>query len=355
MSPCDQRCQCLRERATVNIAIACQEVENSLEMRQNLRVLIRMAFLLVLCTWSVVAATNGVMTVLTVAGAGGDDEYQKQFVEWAGNWEKAARQADAEWIGVGTEPGGTNDLAALTNAFDRIPKDGLEPLWIVLLGHGTFDGKEAKFNLRGPDFSTIELGKWLDPYRRPLVIINAASSSAPFLNALSRSNRVIVTATRSGHEQNFARLGKYLSQTIADTGADLDKDGQTSLLEAFLSASRQTTDWYKSEGRLATEHALLDDNGDGFGTQADWFRGVRAVKKPEKGSAVDGLRAHQIHLLRHEGERRLPTEVRARRDEIELSIFRLREAKAKMKEDEYYRQLEPLLLEMARLYEDATR
>jgi hypothetical protein len=288
-------------------------------------------------------------TVLTVVGAGGEEEFRKQFEQWAIGWEKAAKAGDAEFLSVGTDADGTNDIAKLQESLTQISTEG-EPLWLVLLGHGTFDGKEAKFNLRGPDFSAAELGKWLQPFTRSIVIINTASSSAPFLNTLSKSNRVIITATRSGHEQNFARLGKYLSEAIGSAEADLDKDGQTSLLEAFVSAARQTADFYKGEGRLATEHALIDDNGDGLGTQADWFRGVRAVKKPEKGG-LDGLRAHQLHLVRNAQEKKLAPEVRARRDEIELTISKLRETKATMKEEEYYQQLEPLLVEIARLYE----
>jgi len=288
-------------------------------------------------------------TVVAVVGAGGEEEFGKQFAQWAEHWEKAAKTGEAEFFAVGVEPGETtNDVSRLQETLAKLSPEG-EPLWLVLLGHGTFDGKEAKFNLRGPDFSASELAKWLQPFTRPLVVINTASSSAPFLNTLSRSNRVIISATRSGHEQNFARLGKYLSEAIGSAQADLDKDGQTSLLEAFVSAARQTADFYKDEGRLATEHALLDDNGDGFGTQADWFRGVRAVKKPEKGG-LDGLRAHQLHLVRNDQEKKLAPQVRLRRDEIELAVSKLREAKATMKEDEYYKQLEPLLVEMARLY-----
>ena len=308
------------------------------------------ALLVILC------GSGGVLlagqTVVAVVGAGGEEEFQKQFAQWAEHWEKAAKTGEAEFFAVGVEPGETNDIARLQETLVKLPHDG-EPLWLVLLGHGTFDGKEPKFNLRGPDFSASELAKWLQPFTRPLVVINTASSSAPFLNTLSRSNRVIITATRSGHEQNFARLGKYLSEAIGNAEADLDKDGQTSLLEAFVSAARQTTDFYKDEGRLATEHALLDDNGDGLGTQADWFRGVRAVKKPDKGG-LDGLRAHQLHLVRNDHEKKLAPQVRLRRDEIELAISRLREARATMKDDEYYKQLEPLLVEMARLYDSSS-
>ena len=81
-----------------------------------------------------------------------------------------------------------------------------------------------------------------------------------------------VTATRSGYQHNYARFGKFLAEALSNPKNDLDKDGQISLLESFLSASHRTTEFYKTEGRLATEHALLDDNGDGLGTPATWFR-----------------------------------------------------------------------------------
>jgi len=226
-------------------------------------------------------------------------------------------------------------------------------LWLVLIGHGTFDGKEAKFNLRGPDCSASELAGWLQPFHRPVAVVNTASASGPFINKLSAPGRVVITATRSGNENNYARFGQYLAEAITDPEADLDKDGQTSLLEAFLIASRRVGEFYQLEGRLATEHALLDDNGDGLGTPADWFRGIRAVKKAKDGAALDGVRAHQFHLIRNEAERNLPPAVRLKRDELELEIARLREAKNQMDEDGYYSSLEKLLLQMARLYERA--
>ena len=99
---------------------------------------------------------------------------------------------------------------------------------------------------------------------------------------------------------------------------------------------------------------MLDDNGDGLGTPADFFRGVRAVKKPAGGGSVDGLRAHQIHLIRSEQEQKLPPELRARRDELEMAIERLRESKATLGEEEYYHRLENLMLELSKLYSAPT-
>ena len=225
------------------------------------------------------------------------------------------------------------------------------PPKLSLLGHGTYDGKDSKFNLRGPDITAADLAKLLELFQRPSAVIAAFSASAPFLPKLSAKDRVVITSTRSGHEQNYSRFGEYISGAIADPEADLDKDGQTSLLEAYLIASRRTGEFYETEGRLATEHSLIDDNGDGLGTPADWFRGVRPVKKAKEGAQLDGLRAHQFYLVRNEAERRLSPEVRARRDELELAIGHLRESKATMPEDDYYQKLETLAVEMARLYE----
>ena len=162
---------------------------------------------------------------------------------------------------------------------------------------------------------------------------------------------MVVSSTRSGNEQNYARFGKFFAEAIGDPKSDLDKDGQISLLEAFLSGSQRTAEFYKTEGRLATEHALMDDNGDGLGTPADWFRGVRATKQAKDGATLDGTRAHQFHLVRSAAEQQLPSAARARRDALELQIAKLREGKAKMAAANYFAELEKLLLELAAVYE----
>ena len=290
-------------------------------------------------------------TVIVVVGAAGEEEFGKTFAKSAALWEKACLQAGVNYVALGPErTNDTSDVARLKQLLADEPKDSANELWLVLLGHGTFDGKEPRFNLRGPDVSATDLAEWLKPIHRRVAIIDAASASAPFMSKLSASNRVVVTATRSGYEQNYARFGLFISEAIADPNADLDKDGQTSLLEAFLAASRRVVEFYETEGRLATEHALIDDNGDGLGTPADWFRGIRAEKKAADNAPLDGLRAHQFHLVRSGPEQKMAPEVRERRDKLELAIAGLRERKASLKEDDYFRQLEELLLELAKLY-----
>ncbi|GDY07624.1 MAG: hypothetical protein DWI21_16070 [Planctomycetota bacterium] len=299
--------------------------------------------------------------VLIVVGAEGSAEYGQQFSMWAARWRDAAKLGRAEVVQIGLADAGAETdreqlkkrLAEAVGAGDP-RREQTGPLWLILIGHGTFDGKVARFNLRGPDVAAGELSEWLKPIGRPIAVINCASSSGPFLNELSGPNRVVVTATRSGNEYNFARFGDFLSAAINDPQADLDKDEQTSLLEAFLLASSRVQEFYAGEGRLMTEHALLDDNGDKLGTPADWFQGVRAVKSAKSGAAVDGLRAARRHLVRSAREEQLPAEARERRDQLEQELADLRVRKPQLSEDEYLSLIEPLLVELAKLYESNT-
>jgi hypothetical protein len=298
------------------------------------------------------AADEDRQSVMVVVGAQGAEEYGVQFKAWAERWEEAAAAAGADFQTVGfDDPDEGVDRALLEAKLEEWGAESKAMAWLVFIGHGTYASGEAKFNLRGPDVAAVELAAWLQPIGRPLAIIQCASASGPFLGVLSRTNRVVITATQSGDEQNFARFGEYMAGAIGDVSADLDKDGQTSLLEAFLVSARRVADYYAAEGRLATEHALLDDNGDGLGTPADWFEGVRAVKRAAAGALPDGLRAHQYHLVRSEEERSLPEEFRLSRDALELELESLRARRDEMGVERYMKRLEEVMLRLARLYE----
>ena len=295
-------------------------------------------------------------TVIVVVGVAGSAEYGVQFAKAANLWQQACAKGGEKFISIGSnEIQNPDDRTILQQTIAEESKQTDAALWLVLIGHGTFDGRTAKFNLRGPDLTAKELAEWLKPIIRPLVIINTTSSSAPFLSILSGPNRVVITATKSGYEQNYARFGEYLAGAIAEPQADLDKDGQTSLLEAFLTASHRVDEFYKAAGRLVTEHALLDDNGDGLGTRADWFRGVRPVKTAEDGAALDGYRAHQLCLVHSQAENKMPLELRAKRDRLELEVIKLRDSKDNFSEEEYFSRLEKMLYDMALIYEQADK
>jgi hypothetical protein len=308
------------------------------------------AFALMLAMLCGSACAEDRASVIVAIGAPGDAAYEGVFERWAEHWRTASAAGEASFTEIGGDSKATESLARLQTALEAEPHESPAPLWVVLLGHGTFDGKEPKFNLRGDDLAASALAEWLRPFHRPVVVVCGFSASGAFLKPLSGGERVIICATKSGSENNFARFGGYFSEAIADPAADLDKDGETSALEAWLAAARRVADFYKNEGRLATEHSLIDDNGDGLGTPSDWFQGTRAVKRAKTSQPPDGFRAQQIHLVPSPAERALPAEARATRDGLERELAKLREEKAGMIEDEYFAKLETILLSIARLY-----
>jgi len=303
--------------------------------------------------WALIATAAGQQpTVVIIVGAPGTPEYEGPFRRWAERWQEAAVRGGARCVTIGLELAeGTSARDQLAELLDNEPAEADAPLWLVLIGHGTFDGRTARFNLQGPDLSAALLARWLERFRRTVVVINCASSSAPFINRLSGPERIIFTATKSGYQSNYARFGDYLSAAIGDPAADLDKDQQTSLLEAFLLASRRTAEFYETQGRLATETALVDDNGDGRGTPAAAFERT-LPKTPADAAEPDGQRASQLCLIPSRAEAHMPAPVRRRRDQLEQAIAALRRSKDQIGDpDRYYAQLEPLLVELARLYE----
>lgn len=294
-------------------------------------------------------------TVIVVVGASGAPQFESLFAEWADRWVAAATKGGRSVVTIGRDESDESitDRQRLQSSLEVAGKNHPSEIWLVLIGHGTFNRRDGFFNLRGPDFSARELANWLKPIDCPMAVINSAAASAPFLSALSHPKRVVIAATKSGSEQNFARFGDFMSRAIDDPSADLDKDDQTSLWEAYLKASRQTAEFYSTDGRLQTEHALLDDNGDGQGVRSDQFRGMVAVEHPTDGKVLDGQAAHLWHLVRSPADSALPPEILKKKELLEYSILQLRNRKESLAEPEYYEQLERMLIELAELNETA--
>jgi len=288
--------------------------------------------------------------VVIIVGSPGTDEYAEAFSRWAGQWQHAAERGDWKIAVLGLSPDRESSLTAIQSLISSLEGPPESPLWIVLIGHGTFDGRTAKFALPGPDLEPEHLQHILKAVPRPTALLLCFSASAPFVPALASPGRIVVSATNSGNEVNYSRFGEFLSQAIGSDEADLDKDEQTSLLEAFLFASRRTEGFYKSAGRLVTEHAVLDDNGDGRPVPLEGFSGLRPVNRDDpRGLLPDGLTAHQWHLVPSEADAALPADVLVRRNAIELEIARLRERRSTLSDADYLRLLKGLLLEMADL------
>lgn len=289
------------------------------------------------------------LELILVQGAAGTEEYATVFDRQATLWQETAIQAGAAFtrLGQGAE---AEALPALETALQKAVQPERGQLWLVFLGHGTYDGREAKFNLRGPDLTPAWLAERLKPLRRELVLVHTGSASGGFLKQLAGPQRTIVTATKGGDEVFYARFGEHFAPAIAGLPeADLDQDRQVSVLEAFLHASRRAAEFYQQEERIATEHALLEDNGDGVGTRAEVFEGTRSKAAPG-GGPVDGARASQLVLVLSEEEARLTEAQRIRRDTLERRLEALKAERAGKDEAAFFSELEPLLRELAELY-----
>lgn len=278
-----------------------------------------------------------------VLGAPGEERFARDFAEQAGAWKKEAGRAG------GIELREIRDRVALEAACGEDRSLRADELWMVLIGHGTFDGRVAKFNLEGPDVSAEDLAGWLSGRTGPTVVIHTGECGGPFLPALSGKNRVVVTATQSGAEVVVTRFGGHFAAALGEPLSDLNRDGTVSVLEAFLVGARRTVESYEQQRRLVSEHALIDDNGDGKGTRADWFEGWRGTRKSAEGAPADGVASARMALVPAPSDRALTKEQRGRRDRLEDEIEALRGLREKMGEKEWYEQLEARLLELGKL------
>lgn len=289
--------------------------------------------------------------VILVEGTGGTPEYTQQFSEWGDTWQQAS---EAGGHSVSRLTPSDDQKQRLIEKIEALPPSPHQTSWLILIGHGTFDGRTSRFNLQGPDLTPEELKAVLDhrPAEEEWVIIQASAASGPFLAPLSGPNRIVLTATRSGDELSVSRLGGLLAKSLQDPDSDLDQDDQVSLLEAFISSGLRVTEFYESEGRLVTEHALLDDNGDRKGTPQDWFQGLRLAKKAADGAAADGIRAKQIHLIPSPWEALRSPEWRSQRDLLERKLQTLKSRQEDLAPEEYRSQLQDVIDQLAALYRE---
>jgi len=278
-----------------------------------------------------------------INGPGGEAAYAKQFDEWTKQLSGvlAGRLGfDSKNVKVLSEKSSTAEEVKRTFAALKTELDANNVLFVFLIGHGSFDGKESKFNLVGPDLSASDYNALLAalPTRR-VVLFNMSSASGEFIKSLAAKGRIVVTATRNGQETNATRFAGFFISALNATDADTDQDGHTSVLEAFVYASRLTGDFYKQAGRLATEHALLDDNGDGVGH--------------EKAEAGEGLLARATYLdslsVAEAAATAASEKLLKERTRLEGEIEQLIARKSSMPEAEYEATLERLFIELAKV------
>lgn len=160
-------------------------------------------------------------------------------------------------------------LANTVKAFESL-KQRLRPhdtLFIVLIGHTDYEGRQARFNIKGRDLTDVQLGKLLNtlPACRMCVVVTTANSGY-FLRHLSKQGRVVITATKVAREVNETVFPYCFARAFSDRASDVNKDGRLTVAEIFAYAKANVEKFYKDQGIMQTEHALIDDNGDGLGT-----------------------------------------------------------------------------------------
>lgn len=220
-------------------------------------------------------ARAGERYALIVSGATGGADYAKQYARWSEDLAKTLTERmkfDPARLTVLSEGAPPSSLATAENVRqaadalrERMTTDDL--LLVVLIGHGTFDGVDAKFNLVGRDLESAEWAALLRPLPGRVVVVNTTSGSFPFLERLAAPRRVVVTATDSAAQRFDTVFPDYFIRALTDESADLDKNGRVSIWEAFAAASASVRRHYQERGQLSTERALLDDNGDGIGKE----------------------------------------------------------------------------------------
>jgi hypothetical protein len=302
-------------------------------------------------------ASRAETLLLVAAGLGGEESYSEAFLAAALELEDAALAAgvprERVWLlaedperdpeRVRAKSTQENLLAALREMAST-SEEG-DDLWLVLIGHGSLRDGQSSVNLPGPDLTDAELAAALTGLAgRRLVVVNAASASGGFVGTLSGPQRVIVTATKSAAQRNETQFATHFVDGLAGSDADADRDGHVSVLEAFHYAQREVERHYESAQLLRTEHALLDDDGDGEGSLDPQLLGG-------EGASKDGLLAAQIWLGSGAGEE-VPAgmeELARERAQLQTRLDDLRRRKGSLSEEAYQQELEQLLLEIARI------
>ena len=285
---------------------------------------------------------------VVISGASGASKYAVNYAEWRTTLATALkdkRGLKEENVIVLSEDAvsdkdrSTRDSVkrVLSSVASRLKSDDL--LMVVLIGHGTLDGPDAKFNLVGPDLDAREWAQLLVKLPGRLIFVNTSGSSYPFLQELSGPDRVVITATDSAVQRFDTVFPQFFAAAFNQDTADTDKNGRISIWEAFAYASREVGEWYEARGQLATERAVIDDDGDRTGKQAQ-----------VPGS--DGRIAQGVYLDPDPGDATqdaVLAELLQRKAKIEAELDALRGRKGSMASAEYEAEFEKLAIELARV------
>ena len=279
-----------------------------------------------------------------VAGLGGEPDYEQRFTADANQLDRIFKSAGAT-ARVYTLVGAQATAARFRDTMNTIEREATadDDFALILIGHGSFDGVEYKFNLPGPDVTATEIAALCDRVAsRRQLIVNTTSASGGAMQALEKPGRALITATKSGTEKNATVFARYWVDALQDPSADTDKSDSVSAMEAFLYATQKTAAFYDAQKRLATEHAVFNDVGRG-----------EPVREPGNGQ---GMLLSNFTLLRL-GASQLAANDPAKRalldrkEDLEQKIDILKYRKAAMDPTDYKKQLTDALVELSKVQE----
>lgn len=288
---------------------------------------------------------------LIVSGANGEASYSGQYGQWRQSTVTALLEKlafdDAKILTLfdGGDANHAATAAGVRRSIDAI-RATMRPddlLFVLLIGHGSFDGTEAKFNLVGPDLSAAEWAAILKPLPGQVVVVDTTAASFPFLEHLAGPRRVVITATDSVAQRFDTVFPEFFVRALTDSNADLDKNGRVSVWEAFAAASMGVRRYYTQRGQLATERALIDDNGDGVGRETG-------------GEGTDGSVSSRLYLD-PDLPGAAPTDeallvLLQKRAALQIDADELKQRRQLMTPDEYQKEFERLMIAIASVSRD---
>jgi hypothetical protein len=204
-------------------------------------------------------------SALIIRGVAGSPEHEQKFDKWTQGTQKALVEkfgfSNDRVIVLSDKKSAQAEIQKAFVTLKQQLKSG-DTFFLIFIGHGSGEDGTYKFNISGPDYTADDYNKLLSTLSASkIVVVLGTPSSGAAIEKLAGKNRVIIAATRSGQEGNDIVFYDYFLEALQGTVADEDKDQKVSVWEAFKYAVNATERFYKDEGRLATEHALISDNG----------------------------------------------------------------------------------------------
>jgi len=303
----------------------------------------RAMMLAIIAVWTLQARAATYYVI--VAGLGGEPDYQQRFIEAAKDLDRVFK-GSGESAHVYTLTGAQSTEAQLRETVNSIARDARadDDFVLILIGHGSFDGVEYKFNLVGPDIAATQIAEMCDRIlARRQLIVNTTSASGGSVAVLERPGRAVIAATKSGTEKNATIFARYWVEALQDPAADADKSDSISAMEAFTYATKKTSSFYDAHKRLATEHPVFDDIGRG-----------EPVREAANGQ---GLLLSSFIVLRLGGNLQTANDPAKRvllqkKEDLEQKIDTLKYQKAAMDPADYKQQLTAALVELAKVQEE---